>query len=552
MGDFWNPYLSPAASQRRTIGIGSVTSVLVLWSVLAATGLVSPSRLPAPWDVVRALGYLTWYEGESMLLTATLWSVGRLVVAGMLVIAIGIPVGIVMGASPRINAAISPLVDPFRSAPIVALLPILVMWLGIGEAMKIAFLFSGAVVYLIPMVRDAIQSVPQNYWISARDLGATPLGMHPEGGYPDGDAADCGCDYRCLLGHVDLYNGCGICERQGRARPVDPECPPFQRLGSGLCRDHRHCGPGAAYLSTDGLDQAPTLSLGDPAMSAPSETVPPNGTKPAILLELKDIIQEYQTPGGDVTRVVDGISLVFDRPGINMLLGPSGCGKSTILHMMGGVRPMNARTPTSGKILIDGIECDDAHDDSVMVFQRYANRPDLTVFDNVAFPFRLNLWKKRVTESEWRRRVSGILESVGLSDKKSLHPSQLSGGQNQRVALARALVLRPRILLMDEPFGALDAQTREEMQLLLIDLYRDWPCLVVFVTHDVTEALVLGDRVIVLSTQPARVADDFPIVTPRPRSSAWRRSEEAVQLEKRILEQLHKVNPGKGSVRVTV
>ena len=174
MGDFWNPYLSPAASQRRTIGIGSVTSVLVLWSVLAATGLVSPSRLPAPWDVVRALGYLTWYEGESMLLTATLWSVGRLVVAGMLVIAIGIPVGIVMGASPRINAAISPLVDPFRSAPIVALLPILVMWLGIGEAMKIAFLFSGAVVYLIPMVRDAIQSVPQSYWISARDLGATP------------------------------------------------------------------------------------------------------------------------------------------------------------------------------------------------------------------------------------------------------------------------------------------------------------------------------------------------------------------------------------------
>ena len=174
MGDFWNPYLSPAASQRRTIGIGSVTSVLVLWSVLAATGLVSPSRLPAPWDVVRALGYLSWYEGESMLLTATLWSVGRLVVAGMLVIAIGIPVGIVMGASPRINAAISPLVDPFRSAPIVALLPILVMWLGIGEAMKIAFLFSGAVVYLIPMVRDAIQSVPQSYWISARDLGATP------------------------------------------------------------------------------------------------------------------------------------------------------------------------------------------------------------------------------------------------------------------------------------------------------------------------------------------------------------------------------------------
>jgi ABC-type nitrate/sulfonate/bicarbonate transport system ATPase subunit len=213
---------------------------------------------------------------------------------------------------------------------------------------------------------------------------------------------------------------------------------------------------------------------------------------------------------------------------------------------------MNTRTPTSGAILIDGVECTDAHDDAVMVFQRYANRPDLTVFENVAFPFRLNLWKQRVPEVEWRKRVNGILESVGLSDKKSLHPAQLSGGQNQRVALARALVLRPRILLMDEPFGALDAQTREEMQLLLIDLYRELPCLVVFVTHDVTEALVLGDRVIVLSTQPARVADDFAIDALRPRSSVWRRSEEALRLEKRILEQLHKANPGKGSVRVTV
>jgi len=286
-------------------------------------------------------------------------------------------------------------------------------------------------------------------------------------------------------------------------------------------------------------------------MSAQTDSSRPNGTDTAIFIELKDIVQEYPAQDGGVTRVVNGISLVFERPGINMLLGPSGCGKSTILHMLGGVRPMNAKTPTSGSILIDGVECHDAHDDSIMVFQRYANRPDLSVFDNVAFPFSLNLWKKRVPESDWRKRVTGMLESVGLADKKNLRPSQLSGGQNQRVALARALVLRPRILLMDEPFGALDAQTREEMQLLLIDLYKERPCLVVFVTHDVTEALVLGDRVIVLSTQPARIADDFTIDALRPRSTSWQRSEEAVQFEKRILAQLHKA-PGKGSVRVSV
>ena len=283
------------------------------------------------------------------------------------------------------------------------------------------------------------------------------------------------------------------------------------------------------------------------AAAKPAETA--GATSVSVVV--KDIVQEYPAETGGVTRVIDRVTLSFDKPGINMLLGPSGCGKSTLLHMLGGLRPMGVRTPTSGSVLIDGSECQGAHDDSVMVFQRYANRPDLSVFDNVAFPFRLKLWKSRVPEAEWRQRVADMLKAVGLADKAGLRPAQLSGGQRQRVALARALVLRPKILLMDEPFGALDAQTREEMQRLLIDLYRSWPCLVVFVTHDVTEALMLGDRVIVLSTQPARVADDFVVGEPRPRSAAWQRSAEAQGLEERILNQLH-ASPGKGQVRVTI
>ena len=287
-------------------------------------------------------------------------------------------------------------------------------------------------------------------------------------------------------------------------------------------------------------------------MEKPATAAGTGAAAKSLSVVLRDIVQEYPTPGGNLTRVIDRVSLSFDQPGINMLLGPSGCGKSTLLHMLGGVRPMGVDTPTAGAVLIDGVECHGPHDDAVMVFQRYANRPDLTVFDNVAFPFRLKLWKSLVPEVEWRQRVAEILKAVGLSDKLGLRPAQLSGGQNQRVALARALVLRPRILLMDEPFGALDAQTRDEMQRLLIELYQSWPCLVVFVTHDVTEALVLGDRVIVLSTQPARVADDFVISEARPRSATWQRSREAQALEERILEQLHQASPGKGQVRVTV
>ncbi len=271
---------------------------------------------------------------------------------------------------------------------------------------------------------------------------------------------------------------------------------------------------------------------------------------PAVIA-LDRIVQEYPRPEGGVNRVVDDLSLRFTGPSINMLLGPSGCGKSTLLYMMGGVRPQNTNMPTSGTISIDGEPCHDAHDDAVMVFQRYANRPDLTVYDNVAFPFRLKLWRDRVPAAQRHDLVMHMLEAVGLSDKAKLRPSQLSGGQNQRIALARALMLKPRILLMDEPFGALDAQTREEMQKLLVKLYREYPCLIVFVTHDVTEALLLGDRVVVLSTQPARIADDFEIATPKPRDTGWLRMPEAVALEQRILSRLHQAS-GKGNVRVTV
>ncbi|MEN8260013.1 MAG: ABC transporter permease [Pseudomonadota bacterium] len=177
MTTVWNPYATLTQKQRRNYGILSILGIVALWGLVSGLCLMSPNKLPAPWDVFQALAYLAW-DGErhqSLLLTATLWSVGRVLAAGCLVVVIGIPVGVLMGASPKINGALSPLIDPFRSAPVVAFLPIFVMWFGIGEWMKILFLYVGAVVYLIPMVRDAIVAVPREYWIGARDLGATPV-----------------------------------------------------------------------------------------------------------------------------------------------------------------------------------------------------------------------------------------------------------------------------------------------------------------------------------------------------------------------------------------
>jgi len=288
------------------------------------------------------------------------------------------------------------------------------------------------------------------------------------------------------------------------------------------------------------------------ALQEKTTPVAPRGaTDPPPLMAAIDIVQDYDQPDGKPLRVLNKVTLHFNRPRINMLLGPSGCGKSTLLRMLGGVRPWNVKTPTSGRVEIDGVLCEGPHPDVVMVFQQYANRPDLTVRENVYYPFTFSEWRSRVTAKEADERVIRILDEVGLADKQKLHPAQLSGGQNQRVALARALVLRPRVLLMDEPFGALDAQTRTAMQGLLVRLHTTHPCLVAFVTHDVTEALLLGDRVIVLSTQPATIIDDIELSAPQPRSQEWLMTADMRAMHERIVSRLRAADGG-GNIRVSV
>lgn len=269
----------------------------------------------------------------------------------------------------------------------------------------------------------------------------------------------------------------------------------------------------------------------------PTEASGEGATRTAdVKIELVDISQDFPTPNGrGVTRVFESINLTLSGPGLTTVVGPSGCGKTTLLSLMGGVRPIGLQTPTSGTILIDGEEVGGPHDDVVTVFQRYLNRPDLTVRQNVALPFRFKLWKQRVESSARAQRVDDAIAAVGLMDHAGHRPGQLSGGQNQRVALARALVLRPRILLADEPFGALDAQIRSEMQTLLLRLIRAHPCRVVFVTHDIGEALLLGDEVVVLAGAPSTIVDIFSVEGANRRAPGWTRTQDALALQDRVL-----------------
>lgn len=189
-------------------------------------------------------------------------------------------------------------------------------------------------------------------------------------------------------------------------------------------------------------------------------------------------------------------------------LGPSGCGKSTALNAIAGFLP-----PTSGEVLVDGAPIRGPGADRGVVFQHYSLFPWKTALANIAFGLRM----RGIGSAEARRAAHEWIDRVGLSGFADRYPHTLSGGMQQRVAIARALINRPSVLLMDEPFGALDAQARALMQELLLDLWRDVGATIFFVTHDVDEAIYLADRVIVFSAAPGRVILDLPIDLPRPR-----------------------------------
>lgn len=191
------------------------------------------------------------------------------------------------------------------------------------------------------------------------------------------------------------------------------------------------------------------------------------------------------------------------------IVGTSGCGKSTLLNMVGGLDE-----PTRGRILIDGRDVRGPGRDRGFVFQSYTLFEWMTVEENIRFA----LEKSALSKAEKSEMVAHFIEAVGLAGFEKAWPKQLSGGMKQRVAIARALVYKPSILLMDEPFGALDAQTRGMMQELLLQIWTDHRVTCLFVTHDVDEAIFLADRVVVLGSRPGHVKRDLVVDLPRPRA----------------------------------
>ncbi|ASU84753.1 ABC transporter ATP-binding protein [Nocardiopsis gilva YIM 90087] len=260
------------------------------------------------------------------------------------------------------------------------------------------------------------------------------------------------------------------------------------------------------------------------------------------MLEVTRLQKIYRGEDREVEAVRD-LTFRLGEGELACLVGPSGCGKTTLLKCISGLM-----APTSGSVELAGNKVTGPPRDMAVVFQEYGRSlfPWMSVRDNIELPLK----EKKLSRARRRKLVRESLEAVGLSDFASSYPWQLSGGMQQRVAIARAIAYEPRVLLMDEPFAAVDAQTRADLEDLIRDLWHKFSITVLFVTHDIDEAVYLGQRVLVLSSSPTVIQDDVAIDLPDERDQLTTRSQSRfAELRARVYNQIQNAKRGPADER---
>lgn len=287
-------------------------------------------------------------------------------------------------------------------------------------------------------------------------------------------------------------------------------------------------------------------------MSTPEPSANVAATQAAIQTSLPELVtfnnvtKQFYRGGELQTAVQDVTFTVHDLPGKGELVtvvGPSGCGKSTILRMIAGLSPHHP--PSSGEALVCGKRIEGPGADRGVVDQKYSLLPHLSVIENIAFGLKLQGTAAR----ERRERAREWVAKIGLEGSEKKYPGELSGGMQQRVAIAATLILKPRILLMDEPFGALDPKIRLRMQELLIQLWKEQESTVFFVTHSVEEALYLGDRVFRMAAGPGRLVEILHVPRPDESPEVIRSRPWFVEMTRELLRRLENDAPASGELK---
>ena len=396
--------------------------------------------------------------------------------------------GIAVASFRSAESFLEPQIGFLRYVPAGALTPLFLLWLGIDESPKIWLIVVGTVFFNVLMIADVARAVPQELVEASYTLGAGRFRVlrqvilpHSWPGIVDVARVNLAAGWLMLV-IAELLAARGGPGLPGRAGAAHPQ--------------RRHDVRGPHHLRADRPRERPR-----PAAAAQAHRAVVGGEPMMKGLVVDDVSKEF--PAGRRTPPIvalDGIDLHVEDGELVCIVGASGCGKSTLLRIVGGLD-----TATSGEVRVDGDVVVGPGPDRGMVFQGYSLFPWRTVSENIAFGLECAGWSR----SDRQGRVTELLGIMQLTEYAELRPGQLSGGMRQRVAIARALAPEPDVLLLDEPFGALDAQTKRSMQDFLLQVRARTRATILMVTHDVAEAVYLSQRTYVLSSRPGKVAEEI-------------------------------------------
>ena len=474
----------------------SFPAFILGWHLLSTSGLVNRILTPTPGDVVQAI---VTGIGNGMILLDVAWSVSRVVVGYLLGAVLGIAAGLLTARYQFINNLLSPTLQTLRPIPPIAIVPLTIIWFGLTEGAKY-FLVAWGVFFVVwiatfmgvqrinPLLIRAAQSLGR-----AAETDAARGDLSRRAPVHRGRAQDFG-HHRVLLARG----------RGGRRR-IRRRCVPGQ-----------HRSPEHADGTHDRLPVRAGRDLGRRRLRLQQDCAPRGVLAVTAVgthgrtgnISLRDVQVEFGA-GASRVRAIERVSLDIPSGEFAALLGPSGCGKSTLLNVVAGFI-----APTQGSAALDGKAIVAPGSERGVVFQQPALFPWKTVRQNIALGPRMAGLSRREVDD-----ITGhFMELVGLNQFADHYPDALSGGMQQRVGIARALANNPSVLLMDEPFGSLDAQTRELMQENLLRIWDRNRTTVLFVTHDIDEAVYLADRVVLMSARPASLIADIIVELKRPRN----------------------------------
>ncbi len=490
---------------------------LTLWWLLSAGGWINKIFMPGPADVVMRLG--TWWTRDGLL--QDFWiSIYRVTVGWLLSAVIALPLGLLIGSYRPVQAFFEPLTDFIRYMPAVAFIPLVMLWIGIDESSKIAIIFIGTFFQLVLMAAEDIRRVPMQQIEAAQTMGAARGEILTLVVLESAKPALLDT-LRVTMGWAWTY------------LVVAELVAANSGLGYAILKAQR-------FLQTDKIFGG-ILLIGAIGLAMDQAATMAKGIAIAGLSKI------FTAPSGSTVALHD-IDLEIAPNEFVTVVGASGCGKSTLLRIVGGLERQS-----SGEVRIDGVPAVGPGVDRAMVFQHYSLYPWLTVMENIKFCRRLKAHREGISSSDVEAasgRADALLSVMGLESAADAYPNQLSGGMQQRAAIARALMPRPQILLMDEPFGALDAQTREVMHDLIRHLFAVEQTTIVFVTHDVEEAIYLASRVVVMAPRPGRVDSIYAVPLPARRSLEMKLAPEFIGLKREILERIRETSGMKTDLEV--